>query len=149
MSNTAADNPPTPRCCRRILEAHHLDCQGLSLQQIGDRLGCARSTAHAYLRDFRIHRTHILHTVAADRLASQVYRPTQHQTDPAQHRQLRFLLLNPPDLYANHSDDLDQPGLTKPEPDQPSQDPGESGPIQTNLDKSEHQSDEFSVPDRE
>ena len=34
-------NPPTPRRYDRMLEAHRLDCQGLSLQQIGDPFGYA------------------------------------------------------------------------------------------------------------
>ena len=97
--------PPTPRRCRRIVQAHHLDCQGLSLAQIAEQLGCARSTAHAYLRDFQLHRAHILHTVAADRLLDQVFRLTEPQTDPQQHRQtvaatreLRLLLTAMPGL---------------------------------------------------
>ena len=203
-------NPPTPRRCRRILAAHHLDCQGLSLRQIGKQLGRAHSTVHAYLRDFQLHRNHILYTVAADQLADQIYRLTQPQSDPAQHRQtiaatreLRLLLLNPPaiqgrdlsgqalaptdaepggrfwetsedgnghrryiagpdigqcvlecigcmrDAYASPPDNSDQPGLTESEPDQPSPNRDQSGPIQTNLDKSEHPDHENPVPGKE
>ncbi len=216
MSNAPTTKPPTPRRCRCILEAHHLDCQALSLRQIADRPGCAHSTVHAYLRDFQLHRAHILRTVAADQLAEQVYQLTQSQTEPDQHRrhvastrELRLLLLSLPAIqqhderqgepanapiddqtneqfpnsrvdadghrryiagpdngqcvlarprcvlgfYANYSDDLDddpdQPGLIKPDQDQASQDQEESGQIQTNLDKSEHQSDEFLAPDKE
>ena len=104
---TTTSNPPTPRRCQRIMEAHHLRCRGLSLQQIADRLGCARSTVHAYLRDFERHRAYILETVAADRLADQVYLLTQPETEPAQHRQhvatareLRLLLSALPQLEA-------------------------------------------------
>ena len=107
MTTTTTSNPPTPRRCQRIMEAHHLRCQGLSLQEIADRLGCARSTVHAYLRDFQLHRAHILETVAADRLADQVYLLTQPETEPAQHRQhvatareLRLLLTALPQLEA-------------------------------------------------
>ncbi len=203
-------NPPTPRRCRRILAAHHLDCQGLSLRQIGKRLGRAHSTVHAYLRDFQLHRNHILYIVAADRLADQLYRLTQPQTDPVQHRQtiaasreLRLILLNPPaiqdrdlsgqalaptdaeaggpfwessedgnghrrylagpdigqcvlecigcmrDAYASPPDNPDQPGLTESEPDQHSPNRDQSGPIQTNLDKSEHPDNENPVPGKE
>ena len=97
--------PPSPRRCQRILEAHHLRCRGLTLQQIADQLGCARSTAAAYLRDFQLHRGHILYTVTGDRLLDQIYTLTQPQSDPQQHRQtiasareLRLLLAAMPSL---------------------------------------------------
>ena len=103
--NPSTTPPPTPRRCRRILQAHHLDCQGRSVAQIAEQLGCARSTAYAYLRDFQLHRAHILHTVAADSLLDQVFRLTEPQTDPQQHRQtvaatreLRLLLTAMPGL---------------------------------------------------
>ncbi|MYD54842.1 MAG: hypothetical protein F4W96_11150, partial [Chloroflexi bacterium] len=99
-------NPPTPRRCRRILEAHHLDCQGLSPDAIAEQLRCARSTVYAYFRDFQLHRAHILRTVAADRLADQVHILTTPDTDPDQHRQtvaatreLRLLLQSLPAIH--------------------------------------------------
>ena len=205
---STSSNPPTPRRCRRILAAHHLHCQDLSLQQIADRMGCARSTAHSYLRDFRLHRDHILRTVAADRLADQVHLLGQIETEPDQHRravaatrELRLLLLNLPDIkehderppqqaptypceqdwetgfdadghlrYIGGPGDgdcllncpkcldefnrrriagLDQPGSVETEQDQSSQNPEKSGPIETNLDKSEHLNGEFPVPSKE
>ena len=95
--------PPTPRRCRRIIEAHHLDCQGLSVEEIATKLRCARSTVYAYFRDFQLHRAHILRTVAADRLADQVHILTTPDTDPDHHRQtvaatreLRLLLQSLP-----------------------------------------------------
>ena len=101
MSTTT--NPPTPRRCRRIVEVHHLTCQGLSPVQIAQRLRCGRSTVYAYLRDFQLHRSHILQSVAADQLADQIYRLTQPGAEADQHRQtvaatreLRLLLLNLP-----------------------------------------------------
>ena len=105
MTTTAT--PPTPRRCRRILEAHHLDCQGRSPEQIAAQLRCARSTVYAYFRDFNLHRAHILRTVAADRLADQVHILTTPETDPDQHRQtvaatreLRLLLQSLPAIEA-------------------------------------------------
>ena len=99
-------NPPTPRRCRRILEAHHLDCQGCSPDEIATQLRCARSTVYAYFRDFQLHRAHILRTVAADRLADQVRILTTPETDPDQHRQtvaatreLRLLLQSLPAIH--------------------------------------------------
>ena len=100
-------NPPTPRRCRRILEAHHLDCQGLSVEEIATQLRCARSTVYAYFRDFQLHRAHILRSVAADRLADQVHILTTPDPDPDQHRQtvaaareLRLLLQSLPAIEA-------------------------------------------------
>ncbi len=66
---------------------------------------CARSTAAAYLRDFRLHRAHVLRTVTSDQLVDQVVLITQPDSDPAQHRQhvattreLRLLLNAMPGL---------------------------------------------------
>ncbi len=108
-TNTPANplaNPPSPRRCHRILQAHHLRCQGRSLRQIAAELGCAHPTVSAYLRDLQLHRSHILHTVAADRLLDQVHLLTQPESDPAQHRQhvaaareLRLLLRDLPQLH--------------------------------------------------
>ncbi|MCY3570908.1 MAG: hypothetical protein OXH19_06155 [Chloroflexi bacterium] len=198
-------NPPTPRRCRRILEAHHVDCQGLSPEDIATKLRCARSTVYAYFRDFQLYRAHILRTVAADRLADQVHILTTPDTDPDQHRQtvaatreLRLLLQSLPAIEAQEdqqrepayaedemfpdghrrlingpnagqcathcigclrehlarpADDSDkhpdEPGITEPEPDQSSQIPDESAPIQTNLDKSGQQIDQNPAPDNE
>ena len=108
-------NPPTPRRCRRILEAHHLDCQGLSPEDIATKLRCARSTVYAYFRDFQLHRAHILRTVAADRLADQVHILTTPDTDPDQHRQtvaatreLRLLLTALPNLQEQERQQREQ-----------------------------------------
>ncbi len=105
MPNTKTPSPPTLRRCRRILEAHHLRSQGLSIRQIARQMGCAPST------------------------------PTSAR-----------------EIYANRSnnqnDNLDDPGLIETEQEQSFQFPEESGPIQTNLDKSEHLQDEFPVQDK-
>ena len=105
---------PTPRRCRRIVEAHHLSCQGLSNQQIANRFGCARSTVYRYFSDFRRHRLHILQSVAADQLVDQVYLLTQPQTEPDLHRrhvaatrELRLLLHKLPDLQQQEQETID------------------------------------------
>ena len=202
-------NPPTPRRCRRILEAHHLDCQGIPPDDIAKQLRCARSTVYAYFRDFQLHRAHILRTVAADRLADQVHILTTPDTNPDQHRQtvaatreLRLLLQSLPAIHEEENrrreqelaaataeaeartralefetrlgpdgheryihepragqcvlgcpqciaefrqrqaDEQAKRGITRPQPDQPSPNPDESAPIQTNLDKSGQETDE-------
>lgn len=170
MAIVVTSNPPTPRRCRRMFEAHHLDCQGLSLRQIGARLGRAHSTVHAYLKDFQRHRDHVLRTVAADYLADQLHILTHPETEPDQHRQavvaareLRLLLLNLPAIgehdqhqFGNariagvEADALnqypDEPGFDRTELDQHWQNPEDSGPIETNLDKSEHPAEEHPAP---
>ena len=168
MPSAATRNPPTPRRCHRMFEAHHLDCQGLSLRQIGRRLGRAPSTIHAYLKDFQLHRNHVLRTVFADLLADQLHILAHPETEPDQHRQtvaaireLRLLLLNLPafqqhqrpqhDTARADAQDLapDEPGFTQTKLDEHSQNPEDSGSIGTNLDKSEHPIEEQSVPDKE
>ncbi|MCY4618391.1 MAG: hypothetical protein OXD50_07550 [Chloroflexi bacterium] len=155
MPNPATTKPPTPRRCRRMVEAHHFDCQGLSLRQIGRQMDSAPSTVHSCLRDFRLHRNHVLRTVATDQLADQVHILTQPQTDPVQHRQavanaqeLRLLLRNLPDIQEHNqhqreqaiapadSEVLDGPGLIETEPDQSCPDREQSGHLRTNLNTS-------------
>ena len=216
MSTTT--NPPTPRRCRRIVEVHHLTCQGLSPEQIADQFGCGRSTVYAYLRDFQLHRSHVLQSVAADQLADQIHRLNQPGAEADQHRQtvaaareLRLLLLNLPAIQEHEQQQReharaaataaaearererdfetrvdaeghhryirgpgqgqctldcpaclsafdpsryelppghpDEPAPNEPEPEQSSSIPDESGPIQTNLDKTGRQIDEHPVPD--
>ncbi len=112
---TTTSTPPSPRRCLRIMQAHHLDCQGLRPQQIADQLGCSRSTVYVYFRDFQLHRSHILQTVAADRLADQVHVLTQPETEPEQHRQhiatareLRLLLTALPGLEQQEREQREQ-----------------------------------------
>ena len=107
--------PPSPRRCRRIIEAHHLHCQALTQQQIADRMSCARPTVSAYLRDFQLHRDHILHTVAGDQLLDQVYQLTQPDAEPdgrrqriAAARELRLLLRDLPQLQQHEQQRREQ-----------------------------------------
>ena len=57
-----------PRRRARLLQAHNLRCQGLTLRQIADQMGCAHSTVSQYLRDFHTHQDAIIETLAADHL---------------------------------------------------------------------------------
>ena len=119
--------------------------------QIARQLGRARSTVYAYLRDFRLHRDHILRTVAADRLAEQLYLLTHPDTEPEQcqrhiaaARELRLLLLNLPAIQL--PEPLESPGISRTEPEQSSNDPEPSGQIWTDLDKSGLDFEESPVP---
>ncbi|MDE2966969.1 MAG: hypothetical protein OXS30_05735 [Chloroflexota bacterium] len=112
---TTITSPPTPRRCRRILEIHHLDCQGHSAEQIAEQLGCARSPVYVARRDFELHRAHVLRTVAADNLADQVHCLTQPAADPARHRQtvaatreLRLLLAAMPELQEHEQQERER-----------------------------------------
>ena len=69
--------PPSPRRCERIIQAQLLRNQGLTIRQIADRLGCAPSTVHAYLRDFQRYRSHILQSRATAHLVEQIELLTQ------------------------------------------------------------------------
>lgn len=99
--------PPSPRRCERILQAHCLRCQGLTLRQIAARMGCSHSTVSTYLRDFQLHRQYILETFAAGQLINQLHQLVQPGQDPQQHqqqiaaaRELRLLLTAFPKIQA-------------------------------------------------
>ena len=70
-----------------MLQAHRLHCQGRSLSQIAEQLGCARSTAAAYLHDRRIHHHYVLKTAAADQLLDHIELLTEPDQDPVRHQQ--------------------------------------------------------------
>ena len=74
--------PPSPQRCERIIQAQLLRNQGLSIRQIAERLGCAPSTVHAYLRDFQRHRVYILQSRATAHLVEQI----ELLTEPGQER---------------------------------------------------------------
>ena len=119
--------------------------------QIAEQLGCARSTVYAYIRDFRLYRDHILRTVAADRLADQLYLLTHPDTQPEQRqrhiattRELRLLLLNLPDIQQPEPPDLR--GIRRTAPEQSPTDSDSSRRIWTDLDKSGLEFEESPVP---
>ncbi len=118
--------PPTPRRCQRILQAHHLRCQGLSLTQIAAAMNCARSTSAAYLRDLRLHHHHILQTLVEDQLLDHIQlltepgqEPKQHQQRVATARELRLLLTALPKIEAARERKREQPGSDEPAEEQP------------------------------
>ena len=119
--------------------------------QIARQLGCARSTVYAYLRDFRLYRVHILRSVAADRLADQLYLLTHPDTQPEQRqrhiaatRELRLLLLNFPAIQQPEC--LDSPGVSRTDPEQTHPHSEPSRQIWTDLDKSGLEFAESPVP---
>ena len=107
--------PPTPSRCLRILQANHLECQGLSRRQIAAKMKCAPSTVSAYLRDREIHRAHITRVVASNQLLDQVHLLTSPQAEPDQHRQtvasareLRLLLINMPQIQEHEEQEQEK-----------------------------------------
>ena len=85
------------------VQAHNLRCQGLTYRQIGEKMGCAHSTAAHYVREFEKRRAEIIESLAADTLVhavSAIQTAQNTQTDQpelhARHinsaRELRLLL---------------------------------------------------------
>ncbi len=85
------------------VQAHNLRCQGLTYRQIGEKMGCAHSTAAHYVREFERRRAEIIESLAADTLVhavSAIQTAQNTQTDQpelhARHinsaRELRLLL---------------------------------------------------------
>ena len=146
---TAASKLPGARRCLRVIEAHHLSCQGLSLSQIAEQMNCARSTVHAYLRDYRPHRAH------AHQWETRID-PDGHERYLRGPKQGECKLFCPKcldrvqaEFDQRRANRPDGPGSIESGPDQSPTDQDESGPIQTNLDKSEHLEHEFPAPDDE
>ncbi len=86
-----------PRRRARLLQAHNLRCQGLTLRQIADQMGCAHSTVSQYLRDFHTHQDAIIETLAADHLVHSLSQldPSDsdlHDRHISAARELRLLL---------------------------------------------------------
>ena len=90
-------NYPNPARRARILQAHELRLQGLTLRQIGEIMSCAPSTVAGYLRDFELFRTDLMRELAADQLVSHLVHlpdiddPHRNQR-LAEMRELRLLL---------------------------------------------------------
>ncbi len=86
-----------PRRRARLLQAHDLRCQGLTLRQIADQMDCAHSTVSQYLRDFHTHQDAIIETLAADHLVHSLSRldPSDsdlHDRHISAARELRLLI---------------------------------------------------------
>ena len=88
---------PNPARRAKLLQAHQLRQQGLTLRQIAQRMDCAHSTVAGYLNDFELFRNDLLHELAADQLVSHVIQladiaDEHHDKRLAAVRELRLLL---------------------------------------------------------
>ena len=101
-------NYPNPARRARLLQAHDLRCQGLTLRQIAQRMDCAHSTVAGYLRDFELFRADLIHELAADQIVSHLLRlqeldAEQHDRRLATVRELRLLLSAIPEIRRDES----------------------------------------------
>ena len=99
---------PNPARRARLLQAHELRCQGLTLRQIAQRMDCAHSTVAGYLRDFELFRADLIHELAADQIVSHLLRlqeldSEQHDRRLATVRELRLLLSAIPGIRRDES----------------------------------------------
>ena len=105
----AFPNYPNPARRARIIEAHQLRIQGLTVRQIAGRMDCSVSTAHGYIRDFELFRTDLMRELAGDRLVSHLVH-LNDSNDPergqrvAELRELRMLLTSLPRIRREESD---------------------------------------------
>ncbi len=91
------DTPLSPARRAKLLQAYLLRCQGLSLRQIAEQMGCAHSTVSQYLKAFEQHREHIIEALAADQLLYALQQFGQaddnlHERHIQAARELRLLL---------------------------------------------------------
>lgn len=112
-------NFPNPAQRAEMFQAHHLRQQGLSLRQIGERMGRAHSTVSVYLKHFELFRTDLIRELAADQIVSHLTHladidDPHHDRRLGALRELRLLLAS---LHGIHRDEtirteeILQPGL--------------------------------------
>ncbi len=96
-------NFPNPARRAKLLHAHQLRQQGLTLRQIAERMDCAHSTVAGYLNDFELFRTDLIQELAADQIVSHVIQladlaDEHHDRRLAALRELRLLLTAVPKI---------------------------------------------------
>ena len=94
---------PNPARRAKLLHAHQLRQQGLTLRQIAQRMDCAHSTVSGYLSDFELFRTDLIQELAADQIVSHVIQladlaDEHHDRRLAAVRELRLLLTAVPKI---------------------------------------------------
>lgn len=100
---------PNPARRARILEAQQLRMQGLTMRQIAQRMHCSVSTVHAYLRDFELFRSDLIHELAADQIVDHLIHfadpdDPRHEQRRADLHELRLLLSALPQIRRDESD---------------------------------------------
>ena len=100
---------PNPARPARILEAQQLRMQGLTMRQIAERMHCSVSTVHAYLRDYELFRSDLIHELAADQIVEHLIHfanpdDPRHDQRRADLHELRLLLSAMPQICRAESD---------------------------------------------
>ena len=100
---------PNPARRARILEAQQLRMQGLTMRQIAQRMHCSVSTVHAYLRDFELFHSDLIHELAADQIVDHLIHFADpddplHEQRRADLHELRLLLSALPQIRRDESD---------------------------------------------
>ena len=111
---------PNPARRAKLLHAHQLRQQGLTLRQIAELMDCAHSTVAGYLSDFELFRTDLIHELAADQIVSHVIQladlaDEHHDRRLAALRELRLLLTAVPQIRRDEDDrvrELTQGGVS-------------------------------------
>ena len=102
-------NFPNPARRAKLLQAHHLRQQGLTLRQIAREMNCAHSTVAAYLKDFELFRADLIQELAADQLVVHLLQladldDPHHDRRRADIRELRLLLTAVPKIRRDESE---------------------------------------------
>ena len=102
-------NFPNPARRARILQAHQLRSQGLTLREIAKIMGCAHSTVAGYLRDYELFRLDLMREVAADQIVIHAIQLAQVDSDHhdrrlAAMREFRLLLSALPEFRRDEDD---------------------------------------------
>lgn len=102
-------NYPNPARRARILQAHQLRLQGLTLREIAKIMGCAHSTVAGYLRDYELFRLDLMREVAADQIVSHAIQLAQvdsehHDRRLAAMRECRLLLTALPQIRRDENE---------------------------------------------
>ncbi len=100
---------PNPARRARIFEAQQLRMQGLTMRQIAERMHCSVSTVHAYLRDYELFRSDLIHQLAADQIVEHLIHFANpddplHEQRRADLHELRLLLSAMPQICRAESD---------------------------------------------
>ncbi len=111
---------PNPARRAKLLHAHQLRQQGLTLRQIAQRMDCVHSTVAGYLSDFELFRTDLIQELAADQIVSHVIQladpaDEHHDRRLAALRELRLLLTAVPQIRRDEDDrvrELTQGGVS-------------------------------------
>ncbi len=102
-------NFPNPARRARILEAHQLRQQGLTLREIARIMGCAHSTVAGYLRDYELFRVDLMRELAADQIVTHAIQLAQvdsehHDRRLSAMREFRLLLTALPAIRSDEDD---------------------------------------------